>query len=170
MDLQVPEKSQPGRSVQGDFFERHRCAAGSAPIVQAMSPEQLVSTVIQADTPIVLWPPQGKSHVAWWDLARKLPARGFRVESDLLPTERRFTTSTDNVHGTLFDGGDGRMVLLLAAEKADAAKVTLSLPGAKVVNAQGASVALQDGKFDAGSFTASQVKLFEISAPKETGK
>ena len=170
MDLQVPGNPSLSQRNHDDFFERDRCGAGSAPIVGAMTPEQLALTVVHVDTPIVLWPPAGKSHAAWWDLARHLPAKGFRIESDMLPAERRFTTSTGNVHGTLFDGGEGRMILLLAAEKADSPKVTLSLPGARITDARGAPVPLQDGKFDAGSFTVSQVKLFEISAPKEAGK
>ena len=69
MDLQVPAdlgRSQPNHD---DFFERDRCSAGAAPIVQAMTPEQLAATVIHADTPIVRWPPQGKSHDAWWTRA-----------------------------------------------------------------------------------------------------
>jgi hypothetical protein len=89
-----------------------------------------------------------------------------RVESDLLPAERRFTSSSPNVHGTLFDGGDGRMALMLAAEKADAASITLALPGAKIVASDGKNVPVNDGKFDAGSFAPWQVKTFEISAGK----
>jgi hypothetical protein len=135
-----------------------------------MTPEHVALAAMYADTPIVTWPASDKGHLAWWQLAAKLPAKGFRVESDLLPAERRFTTSSENVHGTLFDGGEGQMILLLSADKAANAKVTLALTGAKVQTLEGKDVAVSANVFDAGEFSPWQVKAFRITSAREGGK
>jgi hypothetical protein len=142
-------------SAQERDFRRHRAGAGFAPVADSLSPQLMTLTAMHGDTPIVLWPPKDKSHLTWWELCRRLPQGGLRVESDLIAAERRFTTTSPHIHGTLFDGGDGRGVLLLAAEKEHSAKVTFTDPG------------FTPKELDAGAFSQWQVKLFELPAPKE---
>jgi hypothetical protein len=112
---------------------------------------------------LVLWPPKDKQHLAWWDLCRKLPKGGVRVESDLLAIERRFTVTGESVHGTLFDGGDGHCLLLLAAEKEESAQVRFSVPVTALKTLDGKDVVVRDGGFDAGAFSAWQVKAYEVT-------
>jgi hypothetical protein len=141
-DLHASTAPRP-RSDPADF----------APITASLTPQQITEAAIHADTPILLWPPSDKQHLAWWQQLQKLP-KTFRIESDLYPAERRFTTSNENVHGTLFDSGDGHMTLLLAAEKT-ASNVTVTFNGAPI---------------KAGDFTANQVKSIPLPAPKESAK
>jgi hypothetical protein len=165
-------------SPQARCFRRFKSGAGFAPVLDTMSPDQIALAAMYADTPILVWPPRDKNHCSWWQLCKRLPAQGCRVESDLLAGERRFVTTSPNVHGTLFDSGTGQMVLLLAAEKADAAKVALSIPGLRpsalsVKSLDGQPLPIAPGdtpEFDAGPFIAWQVKGFEITVGKEAGK
>jgi len=117
---------------------------------------------VYADTPLVLWPPKDKQHLAWWELCRRLPRGGLRVESDLLAIERRFTVTGQSVHGTLFDGGDGRAVLLLAAEKDGAAQLRFTVPVSAVKTLDGKEVPVAGSSFDAGTFSAWEVKGYEV--------
>ncbi|MFB3891545.1 MAG: hypothetical protein ACE15C_05920 [Phycisphaerae bacterium] len=159
-------------SPQGRCTRRYKGGAGFAPVLDSMTADHIGLAATYADTPIILWPAKDKNHAAWWQLCKRLPAGGSRVESDLLAAERRFTTSSANVHGTLFDSGGGQMILLLAAEKPDAAKVTLTIPNATlaVKTLDGQAVSIAGNVFDAGQFTAWQVKGFEITAAKGGGK
>ena len=149
--------------------------SGLAPVLATLSREQLALAAMHADTPIVLWPAGDKGHLDWWRLCRLLPPAGCRVESDLLANERRFTTSSADVHGTLFDGGEGQMLLLLAAEKAQSAPVTVTLgpqsgKGWTVRAAEGQPAPAGGGDgFQAGTFTAGQVKAFHIAAGAKEG-
>ena len=61
------------------------------------------------------------------------------------------------------------MVLLLAAEKPETAKVTLTIPRATlaVKTPEGRPAAIGGGTFDAGPFTAWQIKAFEITVVGE---
>jgi hypothetical protein len=178
-DLHAATKYDPYRwdSPQARCLRRYKAGAGFAPVLDSLAPEHAALAAMHADTPIILWPARDKNHLPWWRLCRQLPAGGFRVESDLLANERRFTTSSGDVHGTLFDGGDGKMILLLAAEKAGAAKVTLdkALGGVKAVTVQtldGQAVPLGAGgaEFQAGTLAAWDVKGFRVSVGKEAGK
>ena len=150
-------------------YRRHRGGAGFAPVTDSLGADFAALAAVYGDTPLVLWPGKDKKHLDLWKLYQRLPAKGCRIESDLLPIERRFT-ATGGVHGSLFDGGDGKLILILAAGEAkDAAKVTLSMPVAGVKAADGGSVAIAENAFDAGAFEPWQVKLFEVAA-KEGGK
>jgi hypothetical protein len=80
--------------------------------------------------------------------------RQRRLEAvDLLPVERRFTTSLPAIHGSLFDGGNGQATLILTSGKADAAKITLDIKNATVKSSDGAAITLTNNTFDAGNFT-----------------
>ena len=158
--------SQP----QDGCLMRNRAGAGFAPLVDSLEPDQIGRTAMYGDTPIVSWPARDRTHLAWWALARRLPEKGFRVESDLLPAERRFTISSDDVHGTLFDGGGGEMILLLSADQRSLAQVKLSLNDAKVKTLDGKDVPVKANAFDAGEFEQWQVKGFQISGAKEAGQ
>ncbi len=166
-DLHVSEKPEPMRwcSPQDRCLRRYRAGAAWGPMLDSLPPPWIALAAMHADTPVILWPPKDKQHLAWWELCRRLPQSGVRVESDLIASERRFTTTSENVHGTLFDGGGGRMLLLVAAEKEDSAQLRLSLPAAAAKTLDGKEVPIHNGTLDAGTFTAWQVKGFEISAP-----
>jgi len=175
-DLHAASKYDAYRwdSPQARCYRRFKAGAGFAPVLDSMSPDQIGLAVMYADTPILVWPPKDQNHQTWWQFCKRLPGKGCRVESDLLAGERRFTTSSPNIHGTLFDSGAGQMVLLLAAEKPDQAKVTLNLfhPSASlnVRTLDGQLVPLKDGVFDAGQFAAWQTKGFEITVGKEANR
>jgi hypothetical protein len=156
-------------SVEEHSFRRHRAGAGFAPMTDSLGADFAALAVVYGDTPLVLWPGKDKKHLDLWRLYQRLPAKGSRIESDLLPIERRFTC-TGGVHGSLFDGGDGRMVLLLASgESKDSAKVAFAIPVAAAKAADGSSIAVADNAIDAGAFEPWQVKLFEITG-KEGGE
>ena len=164
-------------SPQARAYQRFRSGAGFAPVLDSLSAEQAGLAAMYADTPLLLWPSKDKNNEAWWKLCRRLPVGGCRVESDLLASERRFTTSSPNIHGTLFDSSAGQMILLLAADKADQAKVALALPnpgtaGFSIKTLEGQAVAAIPGEaaFDAGPFAAWQIKGFEITVGKEAGR
>jgi len=171
-DLHATDALDPYRwgSPQQRCFRRYRAGAGFGPVLDSLSPQWMALGAIHADTPIVLWPPKDKKHLPWWQLCRRLPPGGSRIESDLIAAERRFTTTSPHVHGTLFDGGKGRLILLLAAEKDGAAKVRLALPARSVKSLDGKPVPLSGGVFDAGSFSAWQVKGLVIAARKKAGR
>ena len=162
-DLHATEKLNPylWGSPQERCFRRYRAGAGFAPIIGTMTPQLMGLAAMHADTPIVLWPPKDWEHAAWWKLCQRLPAGGSRAESDLMAGERRFTTSSPSVHGTLFEGAGGRRVLLLATEKPGQAKVTFTPAGGK------------PQEMDAGEFAPWQVKILEIpnlpQVPKPAG-
>jgi hypothetical protein len=152
-------------SPQDRCFLRYRAAAGWGPVVDSLSPPWIALAAMHADTPVILWPPKDKQHLAWWELCRRLPPRGVRVESDLVASERRLTITSENVHGTLLDGGDGHMLLLLAAEKESPAQVHLAIPGVAAKTLDGEQVTVAGGTLDAGQFSAWQVKGFDLSVP-----
>ncbi|MCL2646599.1 MAG: hypothetical protein FWD61_06280, partial [Phycisphaerales bacterium] len=165
-DLHAPLKNDPYRGNEDRrYMLRSRCAAGLSPIVDSLTPDLTALAAMHGDTPIILWPPKDRQHDAWWKLTRQLPAKGFRIASDMLPVEGCFTTSSPGVHGTYFDGGDGKSILLLAAEGAETASVTLQFPNAKVT-ANGQPVAMIGKTFNAGEFTQWQIKTYEITTAK----
>jgi uncharacterized membrane protein len=166
-DLWVSEKPEPMRwcSPQDGCLRRHRAGAAWGPMLDALPPPWMALAAMHADTPVILWPPKDKQHRAWWDLCRRLPPPGVRVESDLIASERRFSTTSENVHGTLFDGGGGRMLLLVAAEKEDSAQVRLTFPVAAAKTLDGKEVSIRNGTLEAGALSAWQVKGFELSGP-----
>ena len=164
-DLRCSTDSKAFKSgtPQGRCNSRYNCSAGYAPVVSAMDDKDGALAAIHDDTPIILWPAPDKKHVAWWSICKKLPQKGFRVESDLMAAERHFTISSPSVHGSFFDAGQGKGILLLAAEKEDSAKVTLTWPSAKVKALEGPVVAVEsDLSFNAGAFTPWQIKAFEV--------
>ena len=166
-DLHASEELKDYRSgtPQQRCFRRYRTGAGFGPVIQSMTPADMALAAIHADTPLILWPTQGKQHLSWWQLCRRLPPEGVRVESDLIAVERHFTTTSPSIHGTYFDGGRGEGILMLGAEKAGSAKVRWSLPGKvlKVTTSDGDEVPVTAGAFDAGSFSEHQVKAFKVS-------
>jgi len=166
-DLHASEELKDYRSGkdQERCFRRYRTGAGFGPVLQSMTPADVALAATHADTPLILWPAQGKQHLSWWQLCRCLPPEGVRVESDLIAVERHFTTTSPSIHGTYFDGGRGEGILMLGAEKAGSAKVRLSLPGKvlKVATLDGGEVAVTGGELDAGSFSEHQVKAFRVS-------
>lgn len=171
-DLHMSSKLQDfrwGNSHQA-MMRRHFAGAGFAPNGDALPADWLATAIAYGDTPIINWPAQNNEHVKLWQLFSQLPAKGFRSELSLLPTERHFTTSSEDVSGMLCDGGDGKMVLLLGAMKAGGCKVSLTLTAASVKDSEGKDVPVAGGAFDAGQFTAGQVKLFNITASKEAAK
>ena len=149
-------------SPQDRCQRRYRAGAGWAPITESLPQPWIALAAMYADTPLVLWPPKDKQHLAWWELCRRLPRGGLRVESDLLAIERRFTVTGQSVHGTLFDGGDGRAVLLLAAEKDGAAQLRFTVPVSAVKTLDGKEVPVAGSSFDAGTFSAWEVKGYEV--------
>ena len=167
-DLHVSEKPDAMRwcSPQDRCCRRYRAGAAWGPVVDSLPQPWIALAAMHADTPVILWPPKDKQHLAWWELCRRLPPGGVRIESDLIAAERRFTSSSENVHGTLFDGG-GRMLLLLAAEKDDSARVRLMLPAFTAKTLDGKEVPSGGGMLDAGAFSAWQVKGFELSLPRQ---
>ena len=142
---------------------RHRTGAGFAPVLDSLPPDWAGLAATYADTPILLWPPRDRRHLAWWRLCRRLPAEGFRVQSDLLPVERRFTTDSPAVHGTAFVGDGGKGLLLLTAEKPASARVTFDAPLAGVRTLDGKAVKVSGNRFDAGPFSPWQIKGFEVT-------
>jgi len=169
-DLHASEKLDGHRwgSPQDRCQRRYRTGAGLAPIADSLPPAWIGLAAMHADTPLVLWPAKDKQHLAWWELCRRLPRGGARVESDLLPIERRFTIDAESVHGTLFDGGDGKAVLLLTAEKEGPAQVRFAVPVTAVKTFDGKDVSVRDGVLDAGAFSAWQIKGFELAIAKVT--
>lgn len=168
-DLQACENApfQFSGSDDDRMIGRNKGSAGFAPIMDTMTQEAVSAAAIFGDTPIMLYPAKDTRHRQWWQIANALPKGGFVMESDLLAAERRFTTSSPQVHGTLFDGGDGKAVLLLASQKAESAKVKLTLTDAKVKAVDAAAgniqdVSLTDGSFDAGAMEPGQVKVFQV--------
>jgi hypothetical protein len=160
-----------GYRWSGTMLRRHKAGAGFAPVLEWLSPQAATLAAMCTDTPIILWPAKNKKHQDWWQLCRRLPAGGFRVESDLLANERRFTTSSPVVHGTLFDGGDGKMLLLLAAERPGSATVKFTIPGTIAAKTpDGQPVPCPGGTLDAGQFAPGQIKAFEIAVLRETGQ
>jgi hypothetical protein len=164
-DLHASAQIDPYRSAspQDRCRRRYRAGAGFAPIAETLAPPWIALAAMHADTPLVVWPPKDKQHLVWWELCRRLPKGGLRVESDLLASERRFTVTGEAVHGTLFDGGDARAVMLLAAEKDDSPKVRFTIPVAAVKTLDGQELPVRDGQFDAGDFSAWQVKGFVVT-------
>ena len=156
-------KPQRWTSAQGRC-SRYRAGAGFGGIFDALSADWVALAAMHADTPIIRWPAAGRSHLAWWKLARRLPAGGFRVGSDLLVPERKFTTSSADVHGTLFEGAAGKAVLLLAAQK-DAAgvKVKFEVPVSAAATLDGKAVAVKGNAFAVGAMKAWEIKGFDVT-------
>ena len=148
---------------QDSAARRHRAGAGFAPLTDSLPADMAGMAAMHGDTPVVLWPAKDKSHLTWWQVCRQLPDKGCRIESDLLPTERRFTTSSADVHGTLFDGGAGRAVLLLTSAKGGAAQVAFTAPVTSVKTLDGTAVNAANNAFDTGSLAPWQIKGFEVA-------
>jgi hypothetical protein len=147
----------------GQASRRNRGSAGFGPVLDSLAGDLPSLAAIHADVPIILYPSKDKAHLPLWKAYLETNPKGVKIESDLYPLERRFTVAAQSVHGTLYDGGDGKAVLLLAATKAEAAKVTLTLKDAKVKTLDGADVAVAGGTFDAGNMTQGKIKGFQVS-------
>ena len=146
---------------------RYRAGAGFAPILATMNPAWQALAAMHADTPIIAFPPTDKTHLPHWKRMAKLPPGGVYMSSDLPATEQVFTTTSPEVHGTLYLGASGKGVLLLAAGKPAgnvtvrfARKLTSVLEADKPVH-------IEADEFDAGAFTASQVKAYFVTVAEE---
>ena len=86
-----------------------------------------------------------------------------------MPSDRRFSISSSDVHGTLYNTGSGTYLLLIGAAAPDGAYVNIDTGGdsLSVRTLDDEPVACKNGTFNAGSFVPSQVKGFRISVSKK---
>ena len=149
--------------------KRYPVGAGLAPVTDTLSGSIGACGAMYADTPIILWPAAGKGHLNWWNLCKNIPSSGASTEQDFVPSDRRFSISSSEVHGTLYKTGNGTYLLLVGAAAPDGAYVNIDTGGdsLSVRTLDDEPVACKNGTFNAGSFVPSQVKGFRISVSKK---
>ena len=146
---------------------RVNIGAGLAPMTDTLPGSLAACGAMYADTPVILWPAAGKGHLAWWKTCRNIPASGAATELDSVPSDLRFSISSDSVHGTMYNTGAGSYLLLLGAAAADGAYVHLDNAGSiSVRTLDDEPVSAKNGIFNAGSFVLGQVRGFKLSASK----
>ena len=165
-DLQITDDIQSFiyDSPANRMSRRIRGAAGFGLITSNVSENLAAMAAEFGDTPVVLWPAKDAGHKPLWQIFTKL-GKDVMAGSDLLPGEKAFTTSNADTHGTLFERPDGTATLLIAAEKPGNATISFVRPGASVNGAT-----MKDNGFDTGPLNAWQIKTFDVTFAKESGK
>jgi hypothetical protein len=165
-DLQITDDTQSFiyDSPANRMSRRIRGAAGFGLLTPSVSENLAAMAAEFADTPILLWPARDGSHKPLWQIFARL-GKDVTAGGDLLPGEKAFTTSNPDIHGTLFERPDGTATLLLAAEKPGSATISFFRPGATVTGAT-----MNGNAFDTGTLSAWQVKTFDVTFAKESGK